>query len=75
VFFTQSVRNIGVNRSNAFINLIPVFVAVLSFFILGDELGWQKIIGIVVVVSGLFMAQIKRKPGNGKTLAVEVHRK
>jgi drug/metabolite transporter (DMT)-like permease len=73
VFFTQSVRQIGVNRSNTFINLIPVFVAILSFFILKDELGFQKIIGIIVVVAGLFMAQIKKRSKKGIISAVEVH--
>ncbi len=61
VFFTQSIRHLGVNRSNTFINLIPVFVAILSFFILKDSLGMQQVVGIVIVVSGLFLAQIKRK--------------
>jgi len=61
VFFTQSIRNLGVNRSNTFINLIPVFVAILSFFILKDSLGLQQITGIVIVVAGLFLAQLKRK--------------
>ena len=60
VFFTQSIRQLGVTRSNTFINLIPVFVAVLSFFILNDQLGLQQIIGIIIVVAGLFLAQIKR---------------
>ena len=75
VFFTQSVRQIGVTRSNTFINLIPVFVAILSFLILKEELGLQKVTGIVIVVTGLFLAQIKRKTANGKNKAVEVHRK
>ncbi len=61
VFFTQSIRSLGVNRSNTFINLIPVFVAILSFFILNEQLGTQQITGIAVVVTGLFLAQIKRK--------------
>ncbi len=61
VFFTQSIRHLGVNRSNTFINLIPVFVAILSFFILKDSLGVQQVVGIVIVVSGLFLAQIRRK--------------
>ena len=66
VFFTQSIRQLGVNRSNTFINLIPVFVAILSYFILKDELGFQQIVGIVVVVSGLFLAQIRRKRRRSK---------
>ncbi len=66
LFFTQSIRKIGVNRSNTFVNLIPAFVAVLSFFILNEELGLQKIIGIMVVITGLFLAQVKSKKGSRK---------
>jgi len=73
VFFTQSVRQLGVNRSNTFINLIPVFVAILSFFILNEELGMQKIIGIFVVVTGLFLAQSRRRKNLRRQKAVEVH--
>ena len=73
VFFTKSIRQIGVNRSNSFINLIPVFVAILSFFILKEELGGQKIIGIMVVVAGLFLAQIKRKRKEVKLEMSEIH--
>lgn len=72
VFFTQSIRQIGVNRSNTFVNLIPVFVAVLSFFVLDETLGGQKILGILVVIAGLFLAQArKRKPPKQKI--IEVH--
>jgi drug/metabolite transporter (DMT)-like permease len=73
VFFTQSIRKLGVNRSNTFVNLIPGFVAVLSFFILNDPLTLQHMAGITVVVCGLFLAQIKRKrPGKPKK-AFEIH--
>ncbi len=75
VFFTQSIRQIGITRSNTFINLIPVFVAILSFFILKEELGFQKIIGIIIVVAGLFLAQIKRKSKNINDETIEVHRR
>lgn len=73
VFFTQSIRQIGVNRSNSFINLIPVFVAILSYFILKEELGGQQIIGILVVVAGLFLAQIKRKRKPNNQKGFEIH--
>ncbi len=61
ILYTYSIRNIGINKSSMFINAIPVFVAILAFFILGDELGTQKIIGITIVIAGLFIAQLKRK--------------
>jgi drug/metabolite transporter (DMT)-like permease len=77
VFFTQSIRQLGVNRSNTFINLIPVFVAILSFFILNESLGIQQIAGIVIVVAGLFLAQLKRKPRKDdfETLEITTQRK
>ncbi len=72
VFFTQSIRHLGVNRSNTFINLIPVFVAILSFFILDEELGMQKLVGIVVVVGGLFLAQLRRRKRKSRDEELEV---
>jgi drug/metabolite transporter (DMT)-like permease len=61
ILFTYSVRTIGINRSNMFVNLIPVFVAIFAWFILGDQLTLQKFIGITVVICGLFLAQIRRR--------------
>jgi drug/metabolite transporter (DMT)-like permease len=72
VFFTQSIRQIGVNRSNTFINLIPVFVAILSFFILKESLGMQQIVGIIIVVGGLFLAQIRRKNRKSELETLEI---
>lgn len=59
IFFTYSVRNLGINRSNTFINLIPVFVAIFAWFVLGDKLSAQGATGIAIVIAGLFLAQIR----------------
>ncbi|GAP67686.1 threonine/homoserine efflux transporter RhtA [Bacteroidales bacterium 6E] len=59
IFFTYSVRNIGINRSNTFINLIPVFVAIFAWFVLGDKLSGQAATGIAIVIAGLFLAQVR----------------
>jgi drug/metabolite transporter (DMT)-like permease len=59
--FTYSIKHLGVNRTNIYINLIPVFVAVLAFFILGDRLSLQNMIGIGVTIAGLFLSQIKKR--------------
>lgn len=64
VFFTFSVRKIGITKANMFTNTIPVFTAVFAWIILGDVLNLQKILGIIIVVSGLFIAQIKIKKRN-----------
>ncbi len=61
ILFTYSIRNIGINKSNIFINVIPVFVAIFAFLILGDTLNFHQMIGIAIVISGLFLAQINKK--------------
>ncbi len=72
VFFTQSIRHLGVNRSNTFVNLIPVFVAILSFIVLNESMDLQKIIGILVVITGLFLAQTgRRKPPKQKYIEIQ----
>jgi drug/metabolite transporter (DMT)-like permease len=62
------------NRANTFINLIPVFVAVTSFFVLNESMDLQKITGIIIVITGLFLAQAKRRRRKGQK-AIEIHRK
>ena len=62
VFFTISTREMGVNRTNVFSNLIPVFTGVFSYFILGELFTLQKIIGMAVVVFGLYLSQVKKSP-------------
>lgn len=60
VAFTIATREIGVSKANVFANLIPVFTGVFSFLVIGEELNLQKILGIVIVVGGLFFSQIKK---------------
>ncbi len=61
VFFTQGVRQLGMNRANTFVNLIPVFVAITSFFVLNEAMGPRKVAGILIVITGLFLAQTRRR--------------
>jgi len=60
VAFTVATREIGVSKTNVFANLIPVFTGVFSYYLIGEELNDQKIIGIVIVVAGLFFSQWKK---------------
>lgn len=62
VLFAWVVRQIGVARTNVFVNLIPVFTAVFSFMLLNEQLRFFQWTGIAVVVGGLFVSQIRSKP-------------
>lgn len=59
VFFTYSVRYMGITKSNMFVNIIPVFTATFAWIMLGDIPTVQKITGIAIVIAGLFIAQMK----------------
>ncbi|MBN2682048.1 MAG: DMT family transporter [Bacteroidales bacterium] len=59
VFFAYSVRHLGVNRSSVFGNLIPVLTAVFAYFVVSEPISWQKILGIIIVVSGVLLSQLK----------------
>ncbi len=58
IFFLYGVRNVGITKANMFTNIIPVFTAIFAFFVLDDSLSLQKIIGILIVVAGLFLSQV-----------------
>ncbi|HYW97027.1 MAG TPA: DMT family transporter [Bacteroidales bacterium] len=59
ILFTRGVRELGASRANIFTNLIPVFAAVASFFLLNEAMPSLKIVGIVLVLIGLIMSQVK----------------
>ncbi len=61
IFFTHGMRIVGITKANVFVNMIPVFTAVIAWWILGDTLTLQMITGIIIVISGVFVSQIKLK--------------
>ena len=52
---------LGASRANVYSNLIPVFTAIFSYLLAIESLTVNKIIGIVVVVVGLVLSQMKSK--------------
>ncbi|MBR4392204.1 MAG: DMT family transporter [Bacteroidales bacterium] len=61
VLYTYSVGKLGVARSNVYTNTIPIFTACFSYFLIHEEITVFKMIGIVVVILGLILSQIKAK--------------
>ena len=57
VLFAGAVRQVGVTRTNVFVNLIPVFTAIFSWLILDEMITGSKWLGISIVVFGLFVSQ------------------
>jgi drug/metabolite transporter (DMT)-like permease len=61
ILFNYGVKILGAMKAEIFTNIIPVLTAVFAYFMLGEDLGFQKMFGIAVVLSGLFLAQIKTR--------------
>jgi drug/metabolite transporter (DMT)-like permease len=58
ILFAYSVKNMGITKANVFSNCIPVFTALFSFILLGENLTFQNILGMGIVIAGLFMSQM-----------------
>ena len=57
VLFCYTVRKIGVTRANVFNNVRPVFTAMLMWLIFDEVLPIWKLIGIIIIIVGLFISQ------------------
>ena len=52
---------LGAAKANIYSNLIPVFTAIFSCIIIRESLSIQKILGILLVIGGLILSQLKFK--------------
>lgn len=64
ILFCYTVRKIGVTRANVFNNVRPVFTALLMWIIFDEILPIWKLIGIVIIIIGLFVSQKSQKNNN-----------
>lgn len=59
IFFIMAIAKLGMVKANIFTNLIPVFTAIASYFILAEVFTLQKISGVLLVVLGIVVSQLK----------------
>lgn len=59
MFYLYALRAIGTARSSIFSNLSPAVTAILSFLWLNEQITWNKILGILVVLVGITLVQLR----------------
>jgi drug/metabolite transporter (DMT)-like permease len=57
LFFIRGVAMLGANRAGLFINLVPIFAALLAVSILGEHFRTYHLIGLALVLGGITMAE------------------
>ena len=57
LFWVLGLEKIGSNRGGIFINLVPIFGAILAIIILGEKFEAYHAIGLVLVLGGITFAQ------------------
>ncbi len=58
LLFIIVVAKLGMVKANIFTNLIPVFTAVFAYYIIGEAITIQKVIGIILVIGGIMISQM-----------------
>ncbi|WP_366922244.1 DMT family transporter [Metallumcola ferriviriculae] len=59
--WNQGIKQIGPGRAGIFMNLIPVFAAILAFIFLDQHLTFDQLIGGTLVAAGVYLTNAKKK--------------
>jgi len=64
----QSIHYLGADKTAMFMNLLPVFTAIMATFILDEQLSSYQFIGGALVLAGVSMTQLQPKKSIGGEL-------
>jgi drug/metabolite transporter (DMT)-like permease len=63
LYFMRGVDLIGPGRAGIFMNLVPVFSAILAVVLLGEPFMMFHLVALVLVISGILLAQLSSGAG------------
>jgi drug/metabolite transporter (DMT)-like permease len=63
----RGLEIIGSNRGGVFINVVPIFAALMAIVILGEDFRYYHAIAIALVLSGVWMSQRQKAPPQEST--------
>ena len=61
IFYIRGVELIGPARAGLFINLIPIFGALMAVLILGEPFGWSEVAAAALVFGGIAVAEAGKR--------------
>ena len=61
IFFIHSVALIGANRAGVFINLVPVFAAIMAVIFLQEDFQQHHALSLALVLGGIALSELGRR--------------
>ena len=63
LFYLRGVDLIGPGRAGVYVNLVPVFAAILAVVLIDEPFAAFHAVALVLVIGGIWLAQRTRQPG------------
>lgn len=64
LLFVQGVRLVGANRAGLYINLVPLFGALMAVMFLGESLEFYHGVSLLMVLTGIYLVDKFKKKSN-----------
>lgn len=61
LFWNYGISSVGPNRAGMFIYLVPIFTAIVAWFMLGERLHGRHAVGAVLILLGLYLSTRTRQ--------------
>ena len=62
LLWMKAIGTLGPSRTTLFFNLVPIFTALIAAIALGEQLAWYHVIGGVMALCGVILAERWTKP-------------
>ncbi len=71
IFLGRGIRLLGPSKANVMVNTVPVFATLFSVLVLGELLRSSTVIGMVIVISGVLLSQLRRREASHAVAGLE----
>ena len=63
VLWNTAMANIGAVKTTVYLYMAPLFTMITAYIILGERITWMAVMGTVILLTGMVMAEKKSKKG------------
>ncbi|MGN8646787.1 DMT family transporter [Gracilibacillus sp. HCP3S3_G5_1] len=59
--WNEGIHQIGASKSSIYMNLVPINAAWIAVVLYGESLTWQQVLGMTMVITGVFIATYNKR--------------